>query len=308
MKVMLTGGAGFIGSHIAHLFVSEGVELAVIDNLSTGRRENIPEGVIFFKEDITASNLSDIFKQFSPDVVVHNAAQVSVGASVNNPFRDMETNIRGTLNLLEASVKTGVKRFVFASTGGAIYGEQDCFPADENHCLKPLSPYGVSKLACEKYIYCYYKNYGLSYLVLRYSNVYGPRQDPFGEAGVVAIFTLRMLQGHQPVINGSGEQTRDFVFAGDVARANLMAVKSRETGEVNISTGKEVTINRVFSSLNKLTGADVKKNHGPAVKGEQFRSVLSWKKAFEILGWSPSVAIEDGLKQTVDYFSKKEHI
>ncbi len=306
MKIMLTGGAGFIGSHIADLFLMEGFELAILDNLSTGRIENIPAGVNFFKEDINSSNIYDIFRQFKPDIVVHNAAQVSVGSSVNDPFRDMEINIRGTLNLLGAGVENKVKRFVFASTGGAIYGEHDYFPADENHPLRPLSPYAVSKLACEKYLYCYYKNYGISFTVLRYSNVYGPRQDPHGEAGVVAIFAQKMLQGQQPVINGSGRQTRDFVFAGDVARANLLAIKNKAFGEFNISTGREITINHVFENLKRLTGALIEKRHGPPLKGEQLRSVLSSQKACNTFGWVPTVSIEEGLQKTVDFFKKTE--
>ena len=193
---------------------------------------------------------------------------------------------------------------VFSSTGGAIYGEQDCFPADENHPLRPLSPYGVAKLCAEKYLYAYHKNYGLDYFVLRYSNVYGPRQDPFGEGGVVAIFAMKMLKNVQPVINGTGEQTRDFVYVKDVARANLLAIKSDLTGVVNIGTGREITINETFSMINKITGAGLSEKHGPALPGEQLRSVLACAKAREMLGWEPSFSFEAGLRETVDFFQQ----
>ena len=216
----------------------------------------------------------------------------------------MEINIKGTLQLLEASVKHGVKKFIFASTGGAIYGEHDYFPADENHPLQPLSPYGISKLCAEKYLYSYYNTYGLKYTVLRYSNVYGPRQDPFGEAGVIAIFLMKMLGKEQPVINGTGKQTRDFVYVKDVARANLQAVKSDVIGAVNISTGREITINETFSLLNNITGSDLPEKHGPALAGEQMRSVLSYEKAKQNISWEPSVSFEDGLKQTFEFFRK----
>jgi len=304
MKILLTGGAGFIGSHIADILTADKNDLIVLDNLSTGKIENIPSTAEFYEKSITDPSITEIFKKEKPEIVIHHAAQVSVPASVKDPFKDMEINIKGTLQLLEASVKHGVKKFIFASTGGAIYGEHDYFPADENHPLQPLSPYGISKLCAEKYLYYYFNTYGLKYTVLRYSNVYGPRQDPFGEAGVIAIFLLKMLGKKQPVINGTGKQTRDFVYVKDVARANLKAVKNDMIGAVNISTGREITINETFSLLNKITGSDMPEKHGPALAGEQMRSVLSYEKAKQNISWEPSVTFEDGLKQTFDFFSK----
>ena len=304
MKILITGGAGFIGSHVADILTADKNDLIVVDNLSTGKKENIPSSAEFYEKNITEPSIAEIFKKEKPEVVIHHAAQVSVPASVKDPFKDMEINIKGTLQLLEASVKHGVKKFIFASTGGAIYGEHDYFPADENHPLQPLSPYGISKLCAEKYLYSYYNTYGLKYTVLRYSNVYGPRQDPFGEAGVIAIFLLKMLGKEQPIINGTGKQTRDFVYVKDVARANLQAVKSDVIGAVNISTGREITINETFSLLNNITGSDLPEKHGPALAGEQMRSVLSYEKAKQNISWEPSVSFEDGLKQTFEFFRK----
>ena len=304
MKILITGGAGFIGSHIADILTADKNDLVVLDDLSTGKKDNIPSSAEFYEKSITDPSIAEIFKKEKPGVVIHHAAQVSVPASVKDPFKDMEINIKGTLQLLEASVKHGVKKFIFASTGGAIYGEHDYFPADENHPLQPLSPYGISKLCAEKYLYSYYNTYGLKYTVLRYSNVYGPRQDPFGEAGVIAIFLLKMLGKEQPVINGTGKQTRDFVYVKDVARANLQAVKSDVIGAVNISTGREITINETFSLLNNITGSDLPEKHGPALAGEQMRSVLSYEKAKQNISWEPSVSFEDGLKQTFEFFRK----
>ena len=304
MKILITGGAGFIGSHVADMLTADKNNLIVLDNLSTGKKDNIPSSAEFYEKSITDPSIAEIFKKEKPGVVIHHAAQVSVPASVKDPFKDMEINIKGTLQLLEASVKHGVKKFIFASTGGAIYGEHDYFPADENHPLQPLSPYGISKLCAEKYLYSYYNTYGLKYTVLRYSNVYGPRQDLFAEAGVIAIFLMKMLGKEQPVINGTGKQTRDFVYVKDVARANLQAVKSDVIGAVNISTGREITINETFSLLNNITGSDLPEKHGPALAGEQMRSVLSYEKAKQNISWEPSVSFEDGLKQTFEFFRK----
>jgi UDP-glucose 4-epimerase len=217
----------------------------------------------------------------------------------------MDVNIGGTLNLLENSVKNGVKKFIFASTGGAIYGEQSCFPADENHPTKPLSPYGITKLTCEKYLYYYHETYGLNYVSLRYSNVYGPRQDPYGEAGVVAIFSQKMLAGDQPIINGSGEQTRDYVFVEDVARANALTLEGDVIGEFNIGTGIETTVNGLFREIKTLAESEVKSVYRKAKKGEQFRSVLDWSKAKRGLGWNPEVSLKEGLKRTLAFFKSQ---
>ncbi len=305
MKILVTGGAGFIGSHVCDLLIGNGHTVSVIDNLSTGKKENLPADTSLYETSIADNDLISVLQEVRPDAVVHHAAQISVGASVKDPFYDMDINIRGTLNLLQACVSCSVKKFVFASTGGAIYGEHDYFPADELHPLRPLSPYGISKLAGEKYVYFYHKTYGIDYTVLRYSNVYGPRQDPFGEAGVVAIFSQKMLAGEQPVINGTGEQTRDFVFVKDVARANICAVEQNKPGEFNISTGTETTVNRLFAVIKNITGSKADEVHGSAVPAEQLRSVLSWDKAHAELGWEPAYRLESGLAETLDYFRKK---
>jgi len=302
MKILVTGGAGFIGSHVAELFLRTGHDVAVLDDLSSGKRDNVPEGASFHQCSITDPAAGEIIKHEKPDVLVHHAAQISVSASVKDPLFDLSVNIRGTVQLLQAAVKYRVRKVIFASTGGAIYGEHDYFPADERHPLRPLCPYGISKLAAEKYCSFFYATHGLRYTVLRYSNVYGPRQDPYGEAGVVAIFAQKMLNGHQPVINGSGEQTRDFVFVGDVADANMRALESDCIGEFNISTGLETSINTLFRALKKITGSSASEVHGPAMPGEQLRSVLSWNRAHEMLGWQPRISLEEGLQQTVNFF------
>jgi len=306
MKILLTGGAGFIGSHVADLLLQKGHEVAIIDNLSSGKKENVPAGAVLYPISITDPGIEDVFLKEKPEVLIHHAAQISVSASVKNPLYDLEINIRGTVQLLQAAVQHKVRKVIFASTGGAIYGEHEYFPADERHPLRPLSPYGVSKLAAEKYLYFFYTTHGLHYTVLRYSNVYGPRQDPFGEAGVIAIFTQKMLSGDQPVINGSGEQTRDFVFVGDVAAANVRALESDCIGEFNISTGTETTINQLFQMLKTITAASVEEVHGPALPGEQLRSVLSWELAAQRLGWRPMVSLREGLQATVAFFKAKQ--
>jgi len=302
MKIVLTGGAGFIGSHIAELLIREGHKVAIIDDLSSGKLENIPPEAVFYNVNIIDPAAGDVLHKEAPEVIIHHAAQISVRSSVEDPIHDMEINIRGTLNLLQGAVQNNVKKFIFASTGGAIYGEQDYFPADEEHPQRPISPYGVGKLAVEKYLYCYHTIYGLNYTVLRYSNVYGPRQDPHGEAGVVAIFALKMLDGGNPVINGSGEQTRDFVYVKDVARANLLAINSNAAEAINIGTAQETSVNRLFSLLKGLAGSPSPQHHGPPMPGEQMRSVISWERARRVLGWSPQVSLEEGLQETVEFF------
>jgi len=304
MKILLTGGAGFIGSHIADLLVSKGLQVVVVDDLSHGKPEQVPRQCAFYQLSITDQKLAEVFSREKPDIVIHHAAQVSVNASVQDALRDMEINIGGTVRLLQASVAHGAKKIIFASTGGALYGEQQYYPADEQHPLYPLSPYGVSKCAAEKYVYCFYKLYKLNFIILRYSNVYGPRQDPLGEAGVVAIFAHRLLRAEQTVINGTGDQTRDFVFVKDVARANLLAIGSQATGEFNICSGRETSINALYALMREIVGSQAVEQHGAALPGEVFRSLLSCKKAGALLGWSPQIRLDDGLKETVRFFSE----
>ncbi len=306
MNILVTGGAGFIGSHVIDVLLASGHTVSAIDDLSTGKRENLPDNIAFHAISITDPAVEDVFAETQPDSLVHLAAQVSVNTSVQDPVKDMEINIMGTVRLLEAAVRHKVKKVVFSSTGGAIYGEQDYYPADEQHPLRPLSPYGIGKLAAEKYLHFYHQTHGLAFTALRYSNVYGPRQDPFGEGGVVAIFTNKFLAGQQPVINGDGLQTRDFVFVKDVARANLAALRNDYAGEINIGTGRETNVNELFAILRDITGSQMQDRHGPALAGEVPRSVLSWDKASSVLGWQPSVSLEKGLEETVRYFRQKQ--
>ncbi len=301
-KALVTGGAGFIASHVVDLLISKGLQVSVIDNLSSGKRENLNKDATFYESDIRDSDMIKIIGDVNPDVIIHHAAQISVRESVSDPGHDASINILGSLNLLEASVKSGVKKFIFASTGGAIYGEQDYFPADELHPVRPISPYGIAKLSVEKYLFYYKEVCGLDYVALRYSNVYGPRQDPHGEAGVVAIFSQKMLANEQPLINGDGNQTRDFVYVKDVAEANLIALKGNVSGEINIATGLETTVNELFRVTNNIVGGEVEEVHGPSMKGEQLRSVLNSSLAKKTLNWESKINLEDGLRETVDYF------
>ncbi len=303
MRILVTGGAGFIGSHIADCFLAAGHEVTVVDNLSAGRRANIPNGARLQELDIRDKGLAQrICQSLRPQVICHQAAQVDVRRSVADPAFDADINIGGTLNLLEAARSAGVAKVVFASSGGAIYGEQEHLPAPETSPQNPVSPYGVSKLAGEKYLDYYRQVHGLAYVALRYANVYGPRQDPFGEAGVVAIFASKLLRGEQPVINGDGLQTRDFVYVADVARANLLALAPGVEGAFNIGTGIETDVVTLFEEINRLVGGRAAKVHGPAKAGEQRRSVLDARLAQEVLGWRPEVPLAEGLKLTVDYF------
>ncbi len=303
MKVLVTGGAGFIGSHVVDMLVDEGYDVAIIDDLSTGKRENINHGVRFYQLDIRNPELEEIFRKERPDYVNHHAAQIDVRRSVSDPIFDAGINVLGTVNLLQNCVKYKVKKVIFASSGGAIYGEQEIFPAPEDHPLKPLSPYGITKLVAEHYLHFYKITYGLDYVSLRYANVYGPRQDPFGEAGVVAIFIQKMLNGDQPVINGDGEQTRDFVYVEDVARANILALKNNSDEHVfNIGTGVETSVNEIFYTLRDIIKPSIDEVHGPPKIGEQRRSVIDPTKAERVIGWRPEARLLGGLKDTVRFF------
>lgn len=301
LNILVTGGAGFIASHIVDAFIENGHNVTIIDNLTTGREENINQKAKFYKLDIR-DDLSKIFEEGKFDVVNHHAAQIDVRRSVIDPIYDAGVNIIGTLNLLQNAVKYGVKKFMFASTGGAVYGEQDYFPADENHKQQPLSPYGISKLAVEKYLYFYKEVHGLRYTILRYANIYGPRQNPLGEAGVVCIFLDKILAGEQPIINGSGEQTRDYVYVKDVVKANLLTLNEEESEIYNVGTGIETSVNELFRLINKNFNNSIKEVHGPAKPGEQMRSVITSEKLFKKFGWKPSTRLEDGLKETIDYY------
>ncbi len=302
MKILVTGGAGFIASHIVDAYLEQGHAVVIIDNLSTGRIENVNPKAKFIKADIQDEKIADIFKAEKFDVVNHHAAQMDVRRSVEDPIYDAKINALGLLNILQNCMKHGVKKVVFASSGGAIYGEQDYFPADENHKTQPYSPYGITKLIGEKYLFFYALTYGVKYTALRYANVYGPRQNPHGEAGVVAIFATRLLRGEQPIINGTGEQTRDFVYVKDVVQANVLALKQTENDMLNIGTATETNINELYGVLNKLAGSNFDEKHGPAKEGEQMRSVVDYGKAQRIMGWNPRYSLQQGLQETIDYF------
>ncbi len=304
MNILVTGGAGFIGSHIADALINEGHQVTIIDNLSTGRRENLPVEARFIELDIRDSKLESVFKDTQFDAVYHQAAQGDLRISVRDPVEDLQINIAGSVNLLVLCEKYKVDHFLFASTGGAIYGEQETFPAPEEHPANPVSPYGVAKLAVEKYMFFFYNQYGLNTTALRYANVYGPRQNPFGEAGVIAIFCHKMLSGEQPYINGDGLQTRDYVYVGDVVRANLSAMILEGYNIINIGTRRETNVVTIFNTLLKLTGSMCERKHKPEAPGEQRRSVIDPSLAARLIEWRPEVEFEEGLELTVDYFRR----
>ena len=302
MNILVTGGAGFIASHVVDAYINEGHSVTVIDDLSTGFEKNVNPKANFVKKDICETDLIKLCEKGKFDVVNHHAAQMDVRKSVADPAYDANTNIIGTINLLQSSIKTEVKKFMFASTGGAVYGEQDYFPADEKHPTSPCSPYGISKLAVEKYLFFYKFQYDFNYTILRYANIYGPRQNSKGEAGVVAIFTTKLLANEQPVINGNGKQTRDYVYVGDVVKANLITLNDDVSDIYNVGTGKETDVNVLFSKLNNLTRSNKEERHGPPAPGEQMRSVISSEKLFKKFNWKPSTLLDNGLKETVEFF------
>lgn len=304
-KVLVTGGAGFIGSHLVDRLIQEGNEVAVIDNLSTGKRKQVHKKAAFYKMDIRSKRIERVFRKERPLVMVHLAAQMNVRLSTEDPSFDADVNILGTLNLLEHAVKSGVRKVSFASSGGAIYGEQDVYPAAETHRTDPLSPYGISKLAGEKYLAYYTNTTGLRHVALRFGNVYGPRQEPEGEAGVIAIFSKLMLNGGQPIINGTGKQTRDFVYVEDVVEAIMTTIGEDVQGVFNVGTGQESTVNECYGIIKTLTNSSCKDLYGAAKKGEQLRSVLDVTKLREDFDWEPQVSLSEGLNMTVEFFKSQ---
>lgn len=307
MKVLVTGGAGFIGSHVVDLYVEHGFEVVIVDDLSTGRKSNLNPSARFYPLDIRSPQLEEIFEREQPDFVNHHAAQMNVRRSVADPIFDAQVNILGSLNLIECAKRHAIKRFVYISTGGAVYGEPEYLPCDEAHPINPICQYGASKHTVEHYLYLYQFNYGLPYTVLRYPNVYGPRQDPHGEAGVVAIFAGQMLSNQPVVINGDGGQVRDFVYVGDCARANLLALHEAPTHALyNLGSGRGTSVNEIFAKLQAITGFEQPPLHGPAKVGETRQIYLDATKAQNQLGWSPQVDLDTGLSHTVDYFRSVE--
>jgi UDP-glucose 4-epimerase len=306
MKIVVTGGAGFIGSHVVDAFIDAGYQVVVIDDLSTGRASNLNPQAKFYQLDIRSPEVRQVFELERPEVVNHHAAQVDVRRSVEDPLFDSEVNIQAGIRMLQFSVEFGVRKFVYISSGGAVYGEPVYLPCDENHPVHPLAPYGVSKYTLELYLYLYRQNYDLDYTVLRYGNVYGPRQDPHGEAGVVAIFTGGMLDNRQVTINGSGEQERDFVYVSDCARANLLVLERGSGQAYNLAGEMGISINQIYAKLKEITAYQGEAHHSPAKVGETFRIYLSASKARQELDWEPTVDLDQGLRQTVDYFRQAE--
>lgn len=299
MKVLVTGGAGFIASHIVDAYVSRGHAVTVVDDLSSGRRENVNPKAELIVADLRDGAIIDALRGRGFDIVNHHAAQIDVRVSVADPAADAELNIVAALRLFEAMRNDGVKKFVFASSGGATYGEPDYAPQDEKHPTRPVSPYGCAKLAIDQYLYFYKTVYGTKSVSLRYGNVYGPRQRKDGEAGVIAIFAGAMLDGQTPRINGDGRQTRDYVSVHDVVRANMAASEGELEGVYNVGTGVETSVNELFDELRRAVGFDRDAEHGPAKPGEQMRSVLDAGKVRSAGGLPPFVTLRDGIAETV---------
>lgn len=306
MNIMVTGGAGFIGSNIVDAYIEGGHNVVIVDNMSNGVRKFVNPNAVFCNMDIRDGKISDIFQDYKIDVVNHHAAQIDLRKSITNPEFDIEINIQGSINLLEAAAAQNVKKVIFASSGGSIYGEHEYFPADEKHPTHPISPYGINKLMIEYYLHYYNYVHGLDYIVLRYANAYGPRQGSSGESGVVSIFSNKILNKENPVINGDGLQTRDYVYVKDIAEANVLALKAKRTSVYNIGTSIETSVNHIYDKINEFAGTNFSKEHGQAKIGEQRRSVLSYEKINKELGWKPKVSIDEGLKLTFEYFKNNK--
>ncbi len=305
MRIVITGGAGFIGSHIAEAAVGAGHDVLVVDDLSSGHTANIPAGADFHLGDIRSDDAAAAIEAFAPDALCHHAAQMNVRYSVADPVFDAGINVLGTLNVVEAARRAGCGRVVFASSGGTVYGDPEVFPTDEEQPRIPVCPYGRSKLAGEHYLEYYARVHGLHYVALRYANVYGPRQDPHGEAGVIAIFAEKLLGAEVPSVFGDGLQTRDYVYVGDVVRANLAALVTDFCGPVNIATGVETSVVELAGAIEALVGSGLRPAHVEAKAGEARRSVLNCDRARTVLGWEPQMTLAQGLAPTVEFFRAK---
>ena len=304
-KILITGGAGFIGSTVADGFLAAGWDVAVVDDLSSGKRENVPAAARFYPCDVRSTAAAEALERERPDVLCHHAAQIDVRRSMADPRHDVDVNLGGLLNLLAAAPRAGVRHILFASSGGAIYGDTESIPTREDHPARPVSVYGASKAASEIYLGVWRAAHGISFTALRYGNVYGPRQDPHGEAGVVAIFCGRLLEGQPCTVNGDGGQTRDYVFVGDVARANLLAAEKAHDGPLNVGTGVETDVNRLYRVLADAAGVGSPPRYAPGKPGEQRRSCVDPSAAARVLGWRPTVAIEEGLRRTLAWFRER---
>ncbi|MDI9583738.1 MAG: NAD-dependent epimerase/dehydratase family protein [Acidobacteriota bacterium] len=302
MKILVTGGAGFIGSNVVDRYIAEGHEVVIVDNLSTGRRENINPAAAFYHVDITdRKSLVGVLERERPQVVNHHAAQMDVRKSVEDPGFDAGINIIGSLNLIEAAVRNGVEKMIYISSGGAIYGDPEEIPATEECPVHPISHYGVSKYTVEKYLWLYNHNEGLRYTTLRYANVYGPRQRPDGEAGVTAIFSGLMLSGRRPTIFGAGDKTRDYVFVEDIVEANVLALDRGDQEAFNIGTGVQTSDQQVYDTVAEATGYPEPPIYGEERKGDVKHSALDWSKAKRVLGWEPRYTFAQGVAKTVEY-------
>lgn len=300
IKVLITGGAGFIGSHISDRLIGLGYDVTAVDNLITGSSTNLMDKVKLYEVDITYDQLHEIFEAEQPDYVIHEAAQTDIQKSMEDPVFDVKTNVLGTLNVLECCRLTGVKKIIFASSA-AVYGHPEYLGIDENHRIKPISFYGISKHISEEYIRFYKEIFGLKYTILRYANVYGDRQSLKGEGGVISIFIKNMLKGKKTVIYGDGEQLRDFVYVEDVVKANICAIKKGDNEILNIGTGAATSINGLFKALNDIVG-DSRRVYAETRKGDILNSYFNIEKSSRVLGWKPEYALVDGLRKTVDYY------
>jgi len=304
LKILVTGGAGFIGSNLVDALIGLGHDVVVVDNLSSGLKKNLNPKARFYQIDICDKKLSEVFEREKPEIVNHHAAQIDVRKSGEDPIYDAESNILGSLNLITNCISHGVKRVVYASTGGAIYGDPQYLPADENHPINPISQYGVSKHTVEHYLQLYNIIHGLEYIALRYSNVYGRRQNPYGEAGVVAIFAIQMLTGKRPTIFGPGDKTRDYTHISDIVAANIIAIDRGKNAIYNIGTGMETKDQEIFDTLASVLGYKGKPIYAPLRSGEVYRIALECSKARNELGWSPKLSLREGIAQTADYYRK----
>ena len=303
-NAIVTGGAGFIASHISDALIERGFHVAVIDNLSTGKKRNLAPDATFYEVDIRDESVAGIFEKEKPQILFHLAAQMDVRKSVEDPAYDAEVNIGGTVNLLEAGRAVGLKKTIYAGTGGAVYGEPEHLPADESTPIEPLCPYGISKHTVEHYLELYRKLYGMNYTVLRYANVYGPRQDPHGEAGVVAIFSQQLLAGEQPRIFGDGTKTRDYVYVGDIVQANMLALEAGDGAVVNLGWGVQVTDRQVFDGVRAAAGSNIEPEYAAKRLGEVDYISLDASLARKVLAWEPKVDLADGLRRAVEFYRK----
>lgn len=305
MKVLVTGGAGFIGSNIVDALVERGDDVVIVDNLCEGRRENVNPQARLYEISICDPELAKVFEQEKPDIVNHHAAQINLRKSVDEPLFDAQENILGSINVIVNSVRSGVRKLIYSSSGGAIYGEPDYLPADENHPVRPVSQYGVSKYCVEHYIELYARQNDLSYAILRYANIYGPRQNPFGEAGVVAIFARQMMRGERPSIFGPGNKTRDYAHVSDVVSVNILAMEQDANVTCNIGTGVETSDQEIYDAVAAALGYTEKPIYTEVRPGEIQRICLDCSRAKQELGWEHKVSLKEGIASTVAYFKEK---